>query len=138
MPLWPNYVMDPILVKVFNGNNENLIFIDHDNNIFSNGILYSLEKYFLWAEKYETEERKQFCNAVKNFCYAAQLHFDYNTDYNKFNNIIGVVDPEALNEYIAAKEGIIPTGITLQGITTAFHEGVEFKLYIKFKTNYAP
>ena len=127
---------DTISAKVFDGRGNPLVIIGNTsgNDYSETGIQYSLMQYFAWLEEEGTDaEEKAVGAAAKDYCSAAQIYFKYNADNVSVSSAVSAVTADTLSGYIAGREGTLPDGVSIHGITAMLESDNTLRLYLGFK-----
>ncbi len=61
------------------------------------------------------------------------IYFDYNADGLSVSDAVDAVTAETLAGFIAGREGTLPTGVSVVGITAMLESDNTLRLYLKFR-----
>ncbi len=126
---------DTIIAKVFDGEDKAITLrgASTGTDYTEEGLQHSLMKYFTWLETNGTTSEKKIGAAAKDYCSAARIYFDYNTEGATVSDAVDAVTEENLADYIADRDGTLPTGVSVAGITAMLEADNTLRLYLKFK-----
>ncbi len=135
IPLAAKEAVDTITARVYDGEGHalpikgNLRGADYTET----GVPYSLMQYFAWLEENGTDAEKAVGAAAKDYCAAAAIYFDYNADGLSVSSAVTDLNADTLNTYIAGRDGTLPNGVSVAGITAMLESDNTLRLYLKFK-----
>ena len=128
---------DIITTRVYDGQGNTLSIrgnVRSDNDYTETGVQYSLMQYFTWLEENgKDSDEKAVGAAARDYCAAAQIYFNYNADNVSVSSAVDEVAAEALSDYIAGREGTLPTGVSIRGISALLESDNTLRLYLGFK-----
>ena len=128
---------DIITARVYDGQGNTLSIrgnVRSDNDYTETGVQYSLMQYFTWLEENgKDSDEKAVGAAARDYCAAAQIYFNYNADNVSVSSAVDEVAAEALSDYIAGREGTLPTGVSIRGISALLESDNTLRLYLGFK-----
>ena len=128
---------DTITAKVYDGNDNEVTLIGGGSgtDYTKTGAQYTLMKYFEWLEKEGRDaEEKAVGAAARDYCAAAQLYFGYHvTEGLAVSNAVDAVTADTLSSYIAGREGTLPSGVSIKGISAMLESDNTLRLYLGFK-----
>ena len=125
---------DTITAKVYDGQGNAVTIRGNlrDTDYTENGVQYSLLQYFTWLESNGTDDEKALGAAAKDYCSAAAIYFGYNTDGLAVSSALDTVTANTLSSYIASREGILPEGVAVRGISAMLESDNTIRLYLGF------
>ena len=135
IPLAAKEASDTITARAFNGQ-ENALTIrgkTSGSDYTETGVQYSLMQYFTWLEAKGDDKEKAVGAAAKDYCIAAQIYFVYHADGLSVSSAVDAVTAETLSGYIAVREGTLPAGVSIKGITAMLESDNTLRLYLGFK-----
>ena len=129
---------DTITAKVYDGNDNEVTLIGGKSrkDYTEDGAQYSLMQYFDWLKAENSpasDGEKKLGAAAKDYCSAAQIYFDYNADGLTLSSAVGKVTAEQLKDYAAIRDGELPPGVSLKGISAMLESDNTFRLYCGFR-----
>ena len=127
---------DKITAKVFDGADNPLTIVGKTSgtDYTQTGVEYSLMQYFTWLEGNGTDAKEQAVGAAaKDYCAVAQIYFDYNAAGVSVSDAVNAVTTEMLSGYAAGREGTLPTGVSVRGITAMLESDNTIRIYLGFK-----
>ena len=127
---------DTITAKVYDGNDNEVTLIGGGSgtDYTKTGAQYTLMKYFEWLEKEGRDaEEKAVGAAARDYCAAAQIYFKYHADNLSVSSAVDAVTEETLSSYIADREGTLPAGVSIAGISAMLESDNTLRLYFDFK-----
>ena len=137
IPLAAKEASDIITARVYDVQGNTLSIrgnVRSDSDYTETGVQYSLMQYFTWLEENAKDSgEKAVGAAARDYCAAAQLYFDYNADNVSVSSAVGEVTAEALSDYIAGREGTLPPGVSIRGISALLESDNTLRLYFGFK-----
>ena len=134
IPLAAKEASDTIAVKMFDGQGNPIrIKGGRGDDYTKNGVEYTLMKYFTWLESEGPEHERAIGAAAKDYCAAAQLYFGYNADSVSVSSAVDAVSAETLSDYAADREGSLPAGVSINGISAMLESDNTLRLYLNFK-----
>ena len=117
-----------------NDNEVTLIGGGSGTDYTKTGAQYTLMKYFEWLEKEGRDaEEKAVGAAARDYCAAAQIYFKYHADNLSVSSAVDAVTEETLSSYIADREGTLPAGVSIAGISAMLESDNTLRLYFDFK-----
>ena len=127
--------MDTITAQLYNAAGEPVFFrgTESGKDYTETGVSYSLMRYFNWLWSHGTETEKAIGEAAKDYCSAAAIYFDYNTDGPSVSNAVDKVTEDTLSGYVAGREGTLPAGVTVRGISAMLESDNTVRIYLGFK-----
>ena len=140
IPLAAKEAGDTITARVFDGQGNafpitgNLRGADYTET----GVPYSLMQYFAWLEQHGTGNEKAVGAAAKDYCTAAMIYFDYNAEGLSVSSAVDAVTEDMLSGYVAGREGTLPAGVSIKGLTAMLESDNTVRLYLKFGKNIDP
>ncbi len=90
-------------------------------------------QYFTWLEENGAENEKAVGAAAKDYCAAAQIYFGYNADGLSVSSAVDAVTADTLSAYAAGREGTLPAGVGIKGITAMLESDNTLRLYLAFE-----
>lgn len=91
-------------------------------------------QYFDWLEREGRDDNEKAVGAAaSDYCAAAQIYFKYNADDLEVSSAVDAVTAETLSGYIAVREGELPAGVSIGGISAMLESDNTFRLYLGFK-----
>ena len=91
-------------------------------------------EYFTWLQERGTDDKEKAVGAAaKDYCSAAQIYFNYNADDVSVSEALNNVTVEELSGYIAKRDGSLPDGVSIRGISAMLESDNTLRLYLKFK-----
>ena len=127
---------DTITAKVYDGNDNEVTLIGGGSgtDYTKTGAQYTLMTYYEWLEKEGRDaEEKAVGAAARDYCAAAQIYFKYHADGLKVSSAVDAVTEETLSSYIADREGTLPAGVSIAGISAMLESDNTLRLYFDFK-----
>lgn len=127
---------DTITAKVYDGEDNAVTLIGGSSgrDYTRTGAQYSLMQYFDWLEREGRDDNeKEVGAAASDYCAAAQIYFKYNADDLEVSSAVDAVTAETLSGYIAVREGELPAGVSIGGISAMLESDNTFRLYLGFK-----
>ena len=127
---------DTITAKAYDGNDNEIALIGGSSgkDYTGTGAQYSLMRYFDWLEKeVKDDNEKKIGTAARDYCAAAQIYFKYHADGLKVSSAVDAVTEETLSSYIAGREGTLPEGVSIAGISAMLESDNTLRLYFDFK-----
>ena len=138
IPLAAKEASDTITARLFDqwGNELSIQNIDGDTDYTETGVQYSLAEYLAWLEIHaEDEQERAVGAAAKDYCTAAQIYFDYNTknlEDQSFSSKVEEVTKETMSEYRSVRDGNLPEGVSIRGISAMLESNNTLRLYLGF------
>ena len=134
IPLAAKEAGDIITARAFDSDGNALMIRGNAKGIdyTETGVQYNLMDYFTWLESNGNESEKSVGKAAKDYCLAAQIYFDYYAEGLSVSSAVDDVSEEMLSGYIAGREGKLPTGVSIRGVTAMLESDNTFRLYLKF------
>ena len=126
---------DTITAKVFDGSGTAVALIGEKSgkDYTGIGVQYTLMKYFEWLEKNGGDDKEKAVGAAaKDYCTAAQIYFKYHADGLSVSNAVDAVTTVTLGSYIAQREGNLPEGVSIEGISAMLESDNTLRLYLGF------
>ena len=127
---------DTITAKVYDGNDNEVTLIGGGSgtDYTKTGAQYTLMTYYEWLEKEGRDaEEKAVGAAARDYCAAAQIYFKYHADNLSVSSAVDAVTEETLSSYIADREGTLPAGVSIAGISAMLESDNTLRLYFDFK-----
>ena len=135
IPLAAKEASDTITARLFDqwGNELSIQNIGGDTDYTKNGVQYSLAEYLTWLEIHaEDEQERAVGAAAKDYCTAAQIYFDYNADGLSVSSAVNTVTKETMHEYVSVRDGNLPEGVSIRGISAMLESNNTLRLYLGF------
>lgn len=127
-------VSDTIAAKIFDGSGEAITVVGSSGKDYTEtGVLYTMMQYFTWLETNGTESEKSVGAAAKDYCAVTQIYFNYNAEGLEVSSALDAVTADTLSSYIAVREGSLPEGVSIRGITAMLESDNTLRLYLGFK-----
>ena len=138
IPLAAKEARDTIVARVIDGNKKMVTIIGKETqtDYTNTGVRSSLIEYFDWLEEKAADDKEKAVGAAaKDYCTAAQIYFNYHMtdDGLTVRDAVKEVDPESMSAYIAGREGKLPTGVSIKGISAMLESDNTLRLYLGFK-----
>ncbi len=134
IPLAAKEASDTITARVFDGQDNALTILgDSGTDYTESGVQRTLMQYFAWLAEEGPVDERALGAAAKDYCAAAQIYFNYNADGLSVSSAVNAVTAEDLDDYIAGREGTLPKGVSVAGITAMLESDNTIRLYLKFK-----
>ena len=126
---------DTITAKVYDGEGNAIPLIGGSGRDYTEtGAQYSLMRYFDWLKREgKDDNEKKVGAAARDYCAAAQIFFEYHHEGLKVSDAVDAVTAETLSGYIAVREGKLPAGVGIGGISAMLESDNTFRLYLGFK-----
>ena len=131
IPLAAKEATDTITARLFDqwGNELSI----QNNGGDTNGVQYSLAEYLTWLETGDVDEKdKAVGEAAKDYHTAAQIYFDYNADGLSVSSAVNTVTAETMSEYASVRDGNLPEGVSIRGISAMLESNNTLRLYLGF------
>lgn len=139
IPLAAKEAGDTITARVFDGQGNPIRIEDeHEKDYTQTGVQFSLMQYFTWLETNGTESERPVGTAAKDYCAAAQIYFNYNAAGLSVSSAVGAVSEDELSGFISQREGTLPAGVTIRGISAMVEADNTLRLYLKFDDGVNP
>ena len=133
IPLAAKEASDPIAVRVFDSQGSALTIVGASGTDYTEtGVQYTLMQYFTWLESNGNDSEKAVGAAAKDYCAAAQIYFGYNADGLTVSDAVDTVTDETLSDYISVREGKLPEGVIVRGISAMLESDNTLRLYLGF------
>ena len=135
IPLAAKEASDTITASILGGDDViPLIGEKTGTDYTETGVPYSLMEYFNWLEKEGRDaNEKAIGKAARDYCTAAQLYFDYNvTEDMSVSDAVRQLSADTLSGYIAVRDGELPSGVSISGITGMLESDNTLRLYYSF------
>ncbi len=138
IPLAAKEASDTITARLFDqwGNELSIQNNGGDTDYTKNGVQYSLAEYLTWLETGDVDEKdKAVGEAAKDYHTAAQIYFNYNTENlqdQSFSSKVEEVTEETMSEYASTREGDLPEGVSIRGISAMLESNNTLRLYLGF------
>ncbi|MBE6001489.1 MAG: hypothetical protein E7239_08915 [Sarcina sp.] len=138
IPLAAKEASDTITAKLFDqwGNELSIQNIGGDTDYTETGVQYSLAQYLTWLENGNVnEQEKAVGEAAKDYHTAAQIYFNYNTENlqdQSFSSKVEEVTEETMSEYRSVRDGNLPEGVSIRGISAMLESNNTLRLYLGF------
>ena len=102
------------------------------------GIDYTLLRYLNGAIDNPSNgpEMIAVAEAAKDYCYAARNRFDGTTD--EVRDVVDAVTIEQVDEYASVREGELPDGVEVDGITVMVESDNSLRIYFKYDDEIDP
>lgn len=94
------------------------------------GVQYTLMQYFNWLESTRFGSEKAVGAVAKDYCAAAQIYFNYNADGLSVSSAVDAVTADTLSSCAASREGTLPAGVSIRGITAMLESDNTLRLYL--------
>ncbi len=136
IPLAAKEAGDTITAKIYNGNDSAITLIGErsGNEYTATGVQYTLMQYFDWLEKNGSDDdEKAVGSTAKDYCSAAQIYFEYHADGLNVSSAVNEVTADMLSSYIAVRDGELPTGVSIEGISAMLESDNTLRLYLNFE-----
>ena len=135
IPVVAKEASDTITARVFDGQDNAVSIIGQTgDNYIMTGVTFILMDYCSWLEKNGRDDNeKAIGTAVKDYCTAAQIYFEYNADGLIVSSAVDAVTAETLSSYVAGRSGTLPAGVSIEGITAMLESDNTLRLYYGFK-----
>ena len=135
IPLAAKEASDTITAKVLDGSGGAITLIGKKSgkDYTGAGVPYTLMQYFDWLKKNGKEDEKPLGAAAQDYCASAQIYFEYNADDVSVSSEVQAVTAETLSRYIADREGSLPGGVSIKGISAMLESDNTLRLYYEFK-----
>ena len=140
IPLAAKEASDTITAKVFDGGGTALkIKSNKDTDYGVAGVSYTLMQYFDWLERNGKDaEEKAIGAAAKDYCSAAQIYFNYKADGLSVSSAVNNVTEAMLSDYVSKRNGTLPAGVSVEGISAMLESDNTLRLYFGFKKGVKP
>ncbi len=135
IPLAAKEATDTITARLFDqwGNELSIQNNGGDTDYTETGVQYSLAEYLTWLETGDVDEKdKAVGEAAKDYHTAAQIYFDYNADGLSVSSAVNTVTAETMSEYASARDGDLPEGVSIRGISAMLESNNTLRLYLGF------
>ena len=138
IPLAAKEASDTITARLFDqwGNELSIQNIGGDTDYTKTGVQYSLAEYLTWLETGDVDEKdKAVGEAAKDYHTAAQIYFNYNTENledQSFSSKVEEVTKETMHEYVSVRDGNLPEGVSIRGISAMLESNNTLRLYLGF------
>ena len=138
IPLAAKEASDTITARLFDqwGNELSIQNNGGDTDYTKNDVQYSLAEYLTWLETGDVDEKdKAVGEAAKDYHTAAQIYFNYNTENledQSFSSKVEEVTEETMSEYASTREGDLPEGVSIRGISAMLESNNTLRLYLGF------
>ena len=135
IPLAAKEASDTITARLFDqwGNELSIQNIGGDTDYTKTGVQYSLAEYLTWLETGDVDEKdKAVGEAAKDYHTAAQIYFDYNADGLSVSSAVNTVTEETMSEYRSVRDGDLPEGVSIRGISAMLESNNTLRLYLGF------
>ena len=96
------------------------------------GVQSNMMRYFTWLEGNGTADEKKIGSAAKDYCSASQLYFKYKADGVSVSSAVDTVTTDILDNYRAEREGTLPDGVGIRGISGMLESDNTLRLYLEF------
>ena len=130
---------DNVNVALFysNGTRVQTVNSDGTKNLTESGYDFTAMTYLDYMSEHGSDKMKALALAAKDYCTAAQLHFNYNVEsIGSGNGVRALVDAVSSGnlaaDYSSVKTGDLPAGIDLDIITVMFESDNAFRLYFTY------
>ena len=137
IPLAAKEASDTITARAYDsqGNALTIIGNRYGDNYTETGVQSSMMEYFTWLEKNGKDDKEKAVGAAaRDYCAAAQLYFGYHvTEGLAVSNAVDAVTADTLSSYIAGREGTLPSGVSIKGISAMLESDNTLRLYYGFK-----
>ena len=138
IPLAAKEATDTITARLFDqwGNELSIQNNGGDTDYTETGVQYSLAEYLTWLETGDVDEKdKAVGEAAKDYHTAAQIYFNYNTENlqdQSFSSKVEEVTKETMSQYVSARHGNLPEGVSIRGISAMLESNNTLRLYLGF------
>ncbi len=135
IPLAAKEASDTITARLFDqwGNELSIQNNGGDTDYTKNDVQYSLAEYLTWLETGDVDEKdKAVGEAAKDYHTAAQIYFDYNADGLSVSSAVNTVTKETMHEYVSVRDGNLPEGVSIRGISAMLESNNTLRLYLGF------
>ena len=132
IPLAAKEASDTITARLYDqwGNELSIQNIGGDTDYTKTGVQYSLAEYLARLEIHaENGQERAVGAAAKDYCTAAQIYFDYNADGLSVSSAVNTVTAETMSEYASARDGNLPEGVSIRGISAMLESDNTLRLY---------
>ena len=126
---------DTITAKMFDGSGNAVTLIGEKSgkDYTGTGVQYTLIQYFEWLEKNGSDDKEKAVGvAARDYCTAAQIYFKYHADGLSVSSAVDEVTVETLSVFIAEREGTLPAGVSISGISAMLESDNTLRLYLGF------
>ena len=135
IPLAAKEASDTITARLYDqwGNELSIQNIGGDTDYTKTGVQYSLAEYLARLEIHaENGQERAVGAAAKDYCTAAQIYFDYNADGLSVSSAVNTVTKETMHEYVSVRDGNLPEGVSIRGISAMLESNNTLRLYLGF------
>ena len=135
IPLAAKEASDIITAKVFGGEDSAITLIGERSgkDYTGTGVQYTLMRYFDWLEMNGSDDNEKAVGATaKDYCASAQIYFKYNADGLNVSSAVDEVTADTLSSYIAVRDGELPEGVSIDGISAMLESDNTLRLYFNF------
>ncbi len=134
IPLAAKEAGDTVTARVFDGDGNAMVILGGSGTDYTEtGVQYTLMQYFTWLESHGTANEKKVGAAAKDYCSAAMIYFGCAAEGVSVSDKVDRVEAETLNAYKAGRDGTLPAGVSLKGITAMLESDNTLRLYLGFK-----
>ena len=138
IPVVAKEASDTITARMFDGEGNAVSIIGQTGeNYIVTGVTFVLMDYYNWLEKNGRDDNeKAFAKAVRDYCTAAQIYFEYNANGLSLSDAVTNMSEDLqrdLESYIAVRSGTLPAGVSIKGISAMLESDNTLRLYYGFK-----
>ena len=135
IPLAAKEAGDDITARVYDGQDSVIAICgnNRDTDYTETGVQYSLMKYFDWLEYNGEGSEQAMGRAARDYCTAAMIYFNYNAEGLTVSSAVDAVTADTLSGYVAGREGTLPTGVTVRGISAMLESDNTVRIYLGFR-----